>query len=165
MPGQALEIKCEFENVESITPCLDVMWRFDIEGPNGDTREGITIQAQDELELENGREFANFIMKWDKTDKQQAYVKIVDVKKAKKGAVSTYSTPGEFAPVAAFECRGLKITKYHPGTDFDVTLTNGQKFTADLVNFAEDPDWYDVNDNNESVSVTEMEVRITNFKM
>ena len=162
MPGQALEIKAQFDNVESMTPCSDVMWRLSIESPMGEVRDGITVSANDVLELANGRDTAQYIMKWEKGG-DQAYIKIVDVKKLKKGATSTYNTPGEFSPVAAFECRGLKIIKYHPGTDFDVISSSGQTFPAEGVNFAEDPDWYDVDDNNDPVSVTEIEGKLTPF--
>jgi hypothetical protein len=162
MPGQALEIKADFDNVESMTVCSDVMWRFDIESPDGEIREGITVCAADIIELKSGREVANYVMKWEKGG-DQAYIKIVDVKKVRKGATTTYNTPSSFSPVAAFECRGLKIKKYHPGADFDVKSSSGQTFPAEGVDFAEDTDWYDVDDNNEPVSVTEIEGKLTSF--
>ena len=71
--------------------------------------------------------------------------------------------PDSFSPMAAFECRGLKITKYHPGADFDVTSSSGQCYPADSVNFAEDTDWYDVDDNNGCFWVTEIEGKLTSF--
>jgi hypothetical protein len=163
MPSCVLEIKAEFENVERMTPAPgDVMWKFDIENEAGERKEGITVDPNDEeQEIEGGKGFAHFVMKWNKGDKHQAYIKITPIGKAKKGATGTYSTPGEWQPVCAFECRGLKIIRWIPGNDFEVTSSCGQVFKAEDVPFSPDePDWYDVDENNESVSVTELQGRI-----
>lgn len=162
MPQCVLEIKAELENVECFSPTKDVTWKFDIENEAGERREGITVCPQDEeQDIEGGRGTAHFVMKWSKSDKHQAYIKVLDISKAKKGATGTYTNPGEWTPVLCCEVRGLKITKWIPGTDFDVVASCGTKFPAAEVPFgADDRDWYDVDDNNESVSITELEGRL-----
>lgn len=162
MPQVVLEIKAELENVESFAAAGDVMWKFDIENEAGERREGITVCPHDEeQEVEGGRGSAHYVMKWSKQDKHQAYIKVLHISKAKKGATGVYTNPGEWTPILCCEVRGLKITKWIPGTDFDVVATCGTKFAAADVPFSPDEaDWYDVDDNNESVSITELEGRL-----
>jgi len=55
---------------------------------------------EDVIELEGSRGTANYIMKWDKKDQQQAYMKILDV--------FNYSNKSnEFSTIMRVECRGM----------------------------------------------------------
>ena len=163
MPTFTLDVKAELENIESFSAPGDVCWKFDIESEGGERREGITLCPNDEEEeVEGGRGKAHFVMKWAKSDKHQAYIKVLPISKAKKGATGVYSNPGAWEPMLICEVRGLKVTKWIPGNDFDVVASCGTKFAAADVPFSdEEHDWYDVDDQNESVSITELESRIT----
>ena len=72
-----------------------------------------------------------------------------------------YSNSGAWEPILHCEVRGLKITKWIPGNDFDVVASCGTKFEAKDVPFSyEEREWYDVDDQNDSVAITELEGRI-----
>ena len=80
MPTYVLSIKAELENVESMLPMKDVMWKFDVVNTAAERKEGITVSSIDEYELTGSRGVANFVMKWP-GDKHESYIKIVHVKK------------------------------------------------------------------------------------
>ena len=80
MPIFLLSIKAELDNVASLLPLTDVMWKFDIVNSSSERKEGITVCPTDELELSGSRGTANFVMKWP-GDKNESYIKIVHVKK------------------------------------------------------------------------------------
>jgi len=103
-------------------------------------REGITVcETDEEQELDGSKGSAHFVMKWNKSDKYQAYIKIIDLKKAapKKGKKSAgddtfdgvyRSQNEEWRAVLCMECRGLKPTNYHLGNDFIAKSTGGTEF-------------------------------------
>jgi hypothetical protein len=80
MPTYVLSIKAELENVASLLPLNDVMWKFDITSSSSERKEGITVCPSEELELSGSRGTANFVMRW-KGDKHESYIKVVHVKK------------------------------------------------------------------------------------
>jgi hypothetical protein len=80
MPTYVLSIKAELENVASLIPLNNVMWKFDIVNSSSERKQGITVGAADELELSGSRGTANFVMKWP-GEKHESYIKIVHVKK------------------------------------------------------------------------------------
>ena len=175
MPTYALEIQAQFENVESMVPKSDVVWKFDIENDSSETREGITVDPAEELELSGSRGSANFVMKWNKSDTHQAYIKILDVKKAlgekKKGkkaagdAVvdgSYRSKSEEWVPIVCMECRGLRPTSANIGDDFIITTSGGTVFNeCEFASDREGLEWADYDEeNDDSVMVTKLQARV-----
>lgn len=55
MPIYLLKIKCDLENMEKIYLSDDVMFKFNVISQNSETREGITVTKNDELELSGSK--------------------------------------------------------------------------------------------------------------
>ena len=154
MPTYVLSIKCELENIERLTPLESNHWKFDVEGSSGDIKEGITVSSVDEMELDNSRGIANFVMKWH-GDREQSHIKIVPIKKVDGTYKATDS--GNYVQILAMECRGLVPVKWHPMCDFSATSTGGFKF--DEVDLSDDWAEYD-EENDDSVSIMGLESKI-----
>ena len=112
---------------------------------------------------------ANFVMKWPGAT-QQSYIKLTNMPKAGKGKKGkdgrpgpegTYaSDSGDFVKMVAMECRGLEIDKWIVTSDFKATGLEGTIF--DEVDLADEDGWCDYDEkNNESVSITNVETRVT----
>jgi hypothetical protein len=135
------------------------VWQFDIASDStggGDVKEGITVCAVDELEIEGSRGTANFVMKW-KGSNQHAYIKIVPMHR--QTGEYPIEKSGEFVKVAAFECRGLSLERWLPGDDFFAEAPGGNIFPeVDLT----DPDgWTEYDEKaGEPVSIMNLEHRI-----
>jgi len=157
MPVFLVEIKCELENVE-LTPNDNNLWKMDVTSDSSEVREGITVSAADEMELEGSRGTAHFIMKWDK-GAPQAYIKILDKHPKGKGDGSyKASNSGQWTYVFQMECRGLTPTRLIPGIDFRVVSTAGHVFED--VDLGE-RDWADYDEENDlSCSISNFEARI-----
>jgi len=100
----ALKIKADLENIEQLIPKVHNLWKFNISsgGEGGEMRLGVTICDDDETELANARNSANFVVKWPDT-KQQAYANIVKIPKCD----GTYKKKdsGKFVSILGLECR------------------------------------------------------------
>lgn len=158
MPTYALEIKADLEGIARLIPNENNPWQFDIASESGgaETKEGITVSAVDDLEIEGSRGTANFIMKW-RESKQHAYIKIVPMHK--EAGVYPIEKAGEFVKIVAFECRGLTLENWKPGADFFAESPVGTIFRdVDLT----DPDgWTDYDEEaGEAVSIMNLEFRI-----
>ncbi len=120
-----------------------------------DTKEGVTISKGDVMELEGSRGDANFIMKWP-GNKQQAYIKIVDI----KGVTGNYTedNAGKWVTVLGLECRGIVPIAWKVGRDFIAESSGGHFFEdVDLG----DGDWAEYDEENDaSVSVTNVESKV-----
>ena len=107
------------------------------------------------MELEGSRGDANFIMKWP-GNKQQAYIKIVDI----KGVTGNYTEDqaGKWVTVLGLECRGIVPTAWKVGRDFIAESSGGHFFEdVDLG----DGDWAEYDEENDaSVSVTNVESKV-----
>uniref|UniRef100_A0A0G4FQT0 Uncharacterized protein n=1 Tax=Chromera velia CCMP2878 TaxID=1169474 RepID=A0A0G4FQT0_9ALVE len=142
MPLIGLYVKADLENVESITIPADYQWLMDVKQSNGEeTRENVTMNAQESYEMENSRGSANFLIKFPGS-KSQASISIVT--SSQKGVASEYpaqgTNPGDWQPVAVFECRGAEPCKWHPSKGFRIRTPKGTVFEdADL-----SEDWYEV---------------------
>ena len=127
-------------------------------GGGGELKEGITVCAIDEIEIEGSRGHANFVMKWHGS-KQQAHIKILPLDKHLSPGFYPAEKSGEFIKVAAFECRGLSLERWIPGTDFAVEGSTGTVFPA--VDLSDPDGWADYDEgSDESVSVMGLEHRI-----
>lgn len=105
MPLFLLRIKVDLENIAELTPQFENLWKFDISSSDGEERKGITVSKSDVLELNGSKGDANYVMKWHKADSHQAYIKLVDVKKA-DGSYKITDT-GTWVTILGLECRGI----------------------------------------------------------
>jgi hypothetical protein len=115
------------------------------------------VTSDDVFPLEGSRGDANFLIKWPYAN-DQSYIKFITHKALK----SSYSeeNSSEFVTILAMECRNIEISAWQPSTDFTVTSTGG--FTFDPVDLS-DRDWADYDEENDlSVSVSNLEYRIEN---
>eukprot|EP01032_Pedospumella_encystans_P009182 gene9182-10836_t len=156
MPQYVLKIKADLENIKQLIPLPDNHWELTIQSADGcDTKEGVTISKGDVMELEGSRGDANFIMKWP-GNKQQAYIKIVDI----KGVTGNYTEDqaGKWITVLGLECRGIVPTAWKVGRDFIAESSGGHFFEdVDLA----DGDWAEYDEENDaSVSVTNVESKV-----
>lgn len=160
MPAYALEIKADLEGLAKLIPLENNLWQFDISSDSGggEKKEGITVCAIDEIEIEGSRGLANYTMKWHGS-RQHAYIKIIPLEKHLSPGFYPAEKAGTYIKVAAFECRGLCLDKWIPGADFAAEGITGTVFAeVDL----SDPDgWTDYDEGaEESVSVMGLEHRI-----
>ena len=110
-----LYFKGTLENVSSVQFAggeIEVM--LDVKQPNSDeTREGITVSNESEIELDQNQATVNFAMRWDGS-KSQSTLDILtpgDLEMLQK-AVSE-DDDGKKVPLLGFECRGLEPIKYY----------------------------------------------------
>jgi hypothetical protein len=156
----ALRIKADLENIETMSPLANNLWKLDIVSPDGvDQRLGITVSNSDVEKLEGSKGEANFIMKW-KGSNSQSYIKIVDLKKTDSNYSSNDS--GNWKLIIGFECRGLEPTKWIPGIDFNILTSSGKIFeNVDLT----EKDWAEYDEENDlSITVTNLEYEIVKIK-
>jgi Eukaryotic protein of unknown function (DUF866) len=113
MPIFLLKIKADLENIALLSPQFENLWKFNIASQDGEERLGITVSKADVLELNGSKGDANYVMKWHKADSHQAYIKLVDVKKA-DGTYKAAET-GTWVTILGLECRGLVPTAWIPG--------------------------------------------------
>jgi hypothetical protein len=78
MPLFLLKIKCTLDGVAEMAPIPGALWKFDIESGGGDSREGITVGANDEYELTGSKGTANYVMKWDR-NAPESYIKVREI--------------------------------------------------------------------------------------
>ena len=102
MPVFEIQFKAELENVEFLEPIKSNLFKFNVGNGSGEERNNVTVSVDDIYELEGSKGTANYIMKWDKKDQHQAYMKILEV--------LPYTKSNEFATIMKIECRGKKLT-------------------------------------------------------
>merc|ERR1719157_232112 len=102
-------MKATLENIDKIEFPEDTFWTIDISASNGeDTRERVTVNAQDEVEVPNSKGTANFVCKFGKTAATMSLVTMsrkVDAKALKGKTLGVYSGSA-LEPIAVFDCRG-----------------------------------------------------------
>jgi hypothetical protein len=155
MPTYKISIKAELENIKSLSPIPNNLWKLNIRSSSGDIREGVTISEGDVIELEGSKGTANFVLRWSKAE-QQSYMKIVPLKKVT--GLYTDADSGKWIAILGIECRGIEITEYVPGFDFDAETSGGTKFNGiDLT----EKEWTEYDEDADlSVSIMEFESRI-----
>jgi hypothetical protein len=148
-------VKADLENVASLAVapgahfCLDVQ-----ESAGAERRNGVYVTAADTHDLSGSKGTANFVLKFDKASKHEAYLNVVDVKGVTRAITADDS--GKFVPVAAFECRGLEPVAYHPEDEWVASSAGGTKF--DSVDLRDD--WADYCEKaGDSVSVMGVEAK------
>mmetsp|Transcript_23833 Transcript_23833/g.31025 ORF Transcript_23833/g.31025 Transcript_23833/m.31025 type:complete len:180 (+) Transcript_23833:72-611(+) len=173
MPIFVAYLKGDFENIDKIeTKTSTSVWTIDLKHGQGDeVRKGVTIDAEDVIELEGSRGTAHLVLKFADAN-EKAQVSIITPEefrskyKNKKNAMAhapralTADDSGSFVPVLAFEARGADVINLSLGGDnFIVTATSGTVFETDL-DFSEG-DWSDYDDQAElPVSLTNIETKV-----
>eukprot|EP00928_Gymnodinium_smaydae_P045887 TRINITY_DN30542_c0_g1_i1.p1 TRINITY_DN30542_c0_g1~~TRINITY_DN30542_c0_g1_i1.p1 ORF type:complete len:198 (-),score=54.43 TRINITY_DN30542_c0_g1_i1:257-778(-) len=165
MPYVALFMKATLENVREIHFPENTEWTLDVSASNGiDTREGVTINAQDEFEVPNSKGTANFLIKWEGA-KQPSTISMVTLsrkteikdKEIKNATLGEYpeGASGNFSPIAIFDCRGAEPSKWHPKGPFRVTSTGGA--TWEDVDLTDADGWCEYDEKNElSVTISDV---------
>lgn len=171
MPVFVAMLKCDLENVASLTPrTSNSVWTIDVKhGQSDEMREKVTIDAEDEIEIEGSRGTANLIIKFeDAAEKAQCSIlsdeqfktKFKNKKKQLELAprAATADDSDIWLPFLAFEARGLDVVKVHLGGDnFDLVSTAGSTFTPDL----SETDWSDYDDDNQlPISITQLQTKV-----
>mmetsp|Transcript_5211 Transcript_5211/g.14939 ORF Transcript_5211/g.14939 Transcript_5211/m.14939 type:complete len:162 (+) Transcript_5211:306-791(+) len=150
-----LEIKAEAENVESIKLPKGYVYTITVKNPAGeDTREGVTVSSREEVELSGSRGTAHFALKWARDARQQANLQVVeDI----KGVTLEWSGENQgWAPLVAFDCRGLEPIAFQPQDGFIVKAASGTVFED--VDLSDDWSEYDEKAS-ELVSVSDLQWR------
>lgn len=158
MPIIALYVKAELENVASFRAPEGHLWCLDVSpSAGGDTREKVMLDPTEELELHGSRGTANLVIKDGKREHTMSVVEVKDL-------VKPLTPDDEWAPIVAFDCRGMEPTAWHPTEGYEVTSTGGKVF-AD-VDLSEDPTmWADYDDKaNEPVQISNLEWRFDVLK-
>ena len=108
--------------------------------------------------MENSRGVVNYAMRWD-SDKRQSTITCVKLNNVSNMRVTNQDS-GRLVPVAAFDCRGVNITKWNPTFGYNVVTNSGKKFeNIDL----SESEWCDFDENtNESVGIYNLnsEIRV-----
>jgi hypothetical protein len=166
-----LYIKAELENVGSIDLKKDASLCLSVRNPLSDfeVREKVVMNATEPVEQdESSRSPAHHLsIKWEGS-KKASIMTILDeaaaksALKKKKGVQVrpfTADDSGNWVPILAVECRGLEPSGFSPmGDDFVVTSTEGTEFREDVD--LSDADWAEYDeDNDQSVSLSEIEFK------
>ncbi|GAB4813654.1 hypothetical protein N2152v2_000700 [Parachlorella kessleri] len=147
-------IKADLEGVASVRLPPGSQYCITVKDSAGeDIREGVYVAADEVYELSGSRGVANFVMKWAKDSKREAYLNVEEVKavtRALKG-----DDAGTFVPIIGFECRGLEPIDWRPEGGFVVEGTSGKVWEE--VDLSE-KEWADYDDrSNESVSIMDLQ--------
>ena len=154
MPLFHLLIKAEMEGIAKLEPVVNNNWKFNIKSSGGHERNGITVSAGDEQEIEGSRGTANFIIRWDK-GAEPSHIKLVTPKV--KGFDGCYTKSGEWTVILAMECRGIEPVDWIPSVDFDAISNAGKRFEAIDMTDKEFSDYDEEAD--EAVSILNLEYR------
>ena len=82
------------------------------ESSGDERRDRVRVSAADSFDIPGSRGTANFLIKFYKDARHPATLSVTDI----KGITQPYTADkaGEWAPLIAFECRGLEPTAWHP---------------------------------------------------
>lgn len=160
MPIIALYVKASLENVASFRPPEGHLWCLDVEpSAGGDKREKVMLDPTEELDLKGSKGVANLVIK---DGNREHSMSVVDV----KGLVMALTPDAEdgWAPIVAFECRGIEPTAWHPTSGYEVVSAAGQVF--DDVDLSEDASmWADYCEKSgQPVQISDLEWRFDLLK-
>ena len=171
MPVFVAFLKADLENVASLKPkTTGSVWVMDVKnGDSNEERKGVSIDAEEEVDLEGSRGVANLVIKFaDAAEKANCSIitpetyasKYKGKKKFLAALPTSIEASGEWVPFLAFEARGMDITQVHLGGDnFVATATSGAVFEENLD--LSEGDWSDYDEDNElPVSITNIQVKV-----
>ena len=137
MPVFVGYFKATLENIGSLEPKADNTWKIDVQNSQSEEkREGVTINAEEEVELEGSRGTANLEIRFpDSTEKAncsiigaasfQATFKKNKAKLKEMPRAVTAEDSDEWVPIVAFEARGLDVVKLTLGVDDFTAKSSG----------------------------------------
>ena len=150
-------LKATLENVESVTLEPGFVFCVDWKDPAGHaTRERVTLTAAEEHELPGSRGVAHLVLRWEKGSTHAGNASVVALKGVTRAV--TRADSEAWVPVAAFDCRGLEPTAFHPTTGFAVKSVAGTTWEGEGVDFSDD--WVEYDEKlRDSVGVYGVEAR------
>eukprot|EP00210_Caulerpa_lentillifera_P001403 g1348.t1 len=153
MPLFLLCLKANLDNIARIELAPDYHFDVTVKNPESEDTRDVVISTEELIPLSTGRATAHFVMKWDKSSKNEATLSVLDVKGVTR--VITSDDSDEFVPLIGFECRGLEPVEFRPGVGFIVEGTGGQ--TWEEVDLSES-DWCEFEEaTGQSVGIYEIE--------
>lgn len=159
----AIQIKAIGENVASILPNNeDFRWHVKLKNGGNETDKFIYICQSNQVDMKGSRGTANHCQKIGGKD---CSVNILEDK------IAAYNLPREddgddndkiqlWQTIVAFECRGCEVSEFMFSDGWTVQGTDGGEY--DDVDLSDD--WYDVDNNGEPMSLTEIEYKIVKIK-
>ena len=133
-----LQIKAELEGVASFRVPPESVLEIDVKQSAGDEeRKGVQVDPEESHEVPNSKNAtANFMVKFP-GDKAPSTMSLVSLKGLPFRAQTADDTG--MVPIAAFECRGMEPTKWHPTGYYVVEALSGTVY--DEVGFKDGEDW------------------------
>ena len=133
-----LQIKAELEGVASFRVPPESVLEIDVKQSAGDEeRKGVQVDPEEIHEVPNSKNAtANFMVKFP-GDKAPSTMSLVSLKGLPFRAQTADDTG--MVPIAAFECRGMEPTKWHPTGYYVVEALSGVVY--DEVGFKDGEDW------------------------
>ena len=133
-----MQIKAELEGVASFRVPPESVLEIDVKQSGGDDeRKGVQIDPEESHEVPNSKNAtANFMVKFE-GDKAPSTLSMVSLKGLPFRAQTADDTG--MVPIAAFECRGMEPTKWHPTGYYEVEALSGTVY--DQVGFKDGEDW------------------------
>jgi hypothetical protein len=159
---QVIKVKLDMDNIESFSVPEDHIWNLNVVFPStGETRSGVQLSTNEEVDIPNSRGTANLVIRVEKN--VYATLKIDATSKSVKPEVTEEdSEKGRFVPLLAIECRGCEIESWAPTGYYRVTSRSGHVFEEVDLSQGE---WYEVDpETNEPVSLVSIESRIERLK-
>ena len=137
-PIFVLQIKAELEGVASFRVPPESVLEIDVKQSAGDEeRKGVQIDPEESHEVPNSKNAtANFMVKFP-GDKAPSTMSLITLKGLPFRAQTADDTG--MVPIAAFECRGMEPTKWHPTGYYVVEALSGTVY--DEVGFKDGEDW------------------------
>mgnify|MGYP001991897193 CR=1 FL=1 len=133
-----LQIKAELEGVASFRVPPESVLEIDVKQSAGDEeRKGVQVDPEESHEVPNSKNAtANFMVKFP-GDKAPSTLSLISLKGLPFRAQTADDTG--MVPIAAFECRGMEPTKWHPTGYYVVEALSGALY--DEVGFKDGEDW------------------------
>mmetsp|Transcript_123372 Transcript_123372/g.226346 ORF Transcript_123372/g.226346 Transcript_123372/m.226346 type:complete len:172 (-) Transcript_123372:71-586(-) len=164
MPLIGLFVKADLENIEKVDFSENTIWTLDVKNAAGEeTREGVTVDPQEEFDMPNSKGTCNFLIKWEGA-KQASTMSVITptrstgVKELKKVELGSYTAAdsGEFKPMVVFDCRGIEPCGWSPaGAELTVRASEKKEFSEVRL---EGDEWFEYDD------TAEVPVSIQNLK-
>lgn len=137
-----LYVKVELDNVKCIEIPKNHQWCLDLKQPTSDeVRKGVFVSEEEELEIENSRGTAHFLMKWPGGKKNSQLTVMREVKNVTKDI--TLERSDEFVPIVGFDCRGLEPTHWYPNGGYVVRSDGSDNVSFEDVDLMDDWAEYD----------------------
>eukprot|EP00771_Trimastix_marina_P000699 gnl/Trimastix_PCT/1722.p2 GENE.gnl/Trimastix_PCT/1722~~gnl/Trimastix_PCT/1722.p2 ORF type:complete len:153 (-),score=34.15 gnl/Trimastix_PCT/1722:60-518(-) len=151
MGRQNLEIKADFEGIQTLECSQDFQWQLHIRCTHcGEEAPNPVFLSQDEVVGVPGSRGSAHLVYRCKLCRRESNMNILSEEKV-------YSHPGDFQRMGVIEGRGLEITRWAVASGFTATAEGAHFEEVDL----SEGDWADFNDEaNEPVGIYNVETRV-----